>query len=271
MAPLGKKSAYVKNELAVGKVDECGVDVVPLPILSRLPLEIYTPGLGESLDESDETSDAPSLLPSSASQSPRVLYTRSRLPHISEQETALWRALHYFKPLRNDYASAFRLLSDSIVVPHPVPATHASSTTCPGFSSRAETYIPLIHRIFNWSILPALPLDHRARYYGVLFRSTRLAGSSTRSLYAADRDAHEEAVRSGGLLVYWYGYSNAQGDNVATCLWTSRGAARRASGLEMHRLAAGLASGVYERYELVRYCVRKVRGETQLRVEVWED
>ncbi|KAJ9105003.1 hypothetical protein QFC20_004444 [Naganishia adeliensis] len=149
VAPLAKKSAYAKNELAVGKVDERGVDVVPLPILSRPPLEIDTPGFGESLDESDETSNAPSLLPSSASQSPRVLYTRSRLPHISEQETALWRALHYFKPLRNDYASAFRLLSDSIVVPHPAPATHASSTTCPGFSSRAETYIPLIHRIFN--------------------------------------------------------------------------------------------------------------------------
>jgi hypothetical protein len=268
VAPVGKKNV-MRQGVGKGKVKESADGGTPLlPILSRLPLEVDTPGFGQTVDENDETFDVARLLPSDSSQSTRVLYTQSRLPYISEQDTHLWRALHHFQPLRQDYASAFRLIPDT--VPHPLP-THIIESTCPGFSTRAAAYIPIIRSVFNYSLLPPLPPSHVGKYYGVLFRSTRRPSSSTAPLYAADRHAHEEAIRSGGLLVYWYGVPNPQGDNVATCLWASRSAAREASGLEMHRLAAGLASGVYERYELVRYCVRKEEGETQLRVEVWED
>ncbi|KAI5449666.1 hypothetical protein NCC49_004127 [Naganishia albida] len=247
---------------------------VPWPILSRLPLEVVTLGNGDTLSEEEDADtnddEAPRLLHSSPSQFPRVLYTRSRLPDITENDIHLWRALHHFRPLDPDYARAFRLLSDSLVVPHnSLLETH--SDTCPGFSSRAEAYIPLIQQTFNYPHLPALPLEVKRKYYGVLFRSTRRPGSSSHSLYTADRLAHEEAVASGGLLFYWYGAPDENGDNVATCLWASREDARRASTSARHRVAAGLAKGVYERYELIRYVVERSEGETGLRVGLWED
>ncbi|KAJ9091895.1 hypothetical protein QFC19_008921 [Naganishia cerealis] len=174
-----------------------------------------------------------------------------------------------------------------------VPSSSSTTTTCPvGFAKHAAAYVSLIQHAFNWSALPPLPAHTDGKYYGVLFRSTRhtqyLPSSSSgfttttttttstdrdpsSALYAADRQAHEEAVESGGLLMYWYGEPDSQGNNVATCVWTGRDAARRASRLEKHRVAAALAGEVYATYELVRYCVRKVQGETGVRIEVWED
>lgn len=86
----------------------------------------------------------------------------------------------------------------------------------------------------------------------------------------ADKIAHEEAVASGGLLAYIYGRPDAvTGANIATCVWSSRADARRASGLEEHRRAVGLASGTYDWFELGRYAV--VWEGTGVRVEEWED
>lgn len=39
--------------------------------------------------------------------------------------------------------------------------------------------------------------------YIVAFRSVRRKGADTALLYQADREAHEEAVTAGGLLLYW--------------------------------------------------------------------
>lgn len=39
--------------------------------------------------------------------------------------------------------------------------------------------------------------------YIVAFRSKRRPDANTEWLYAADREAHEEAVTAGGLLLYW--------------------------------------------------------------------
>ena len=36
-------------------------------------------------------------------------------------------------------------------------------------------------------------------------------------LFVLDKNSHAEAVRSGGLLKYWYGEPDAEGANLATC------------------------------------------------------
>lgn len=218
-----------------------------------------------SLDDSDEDDESvPPLLRLAIPSS--VFYTKSHLSTLSPEHLAFWQALHNFGPQRQDYAAAFARLARA--VPHPLPLG-ASTNGCPVTPN--ESYIQLIRSVFNYTTisLPATTPDHR--YYCVLFRSTRhrsASPDSIRALYAADRRAHEEAMTSGGLLMYWYGVPNVAGENVATCVWTSREEAIKASRLARHRAAASLAGGVYETYEVVRYILKVDKGSVS--VEAWK-
>ncbi|KAJ9113979.1 hypothetical protein QFC22_005797 [Naganishia vaughanmartiniae] len=282
-------------------VDDGKVKKALKPILSRLPLPSSTTTI---IDHSARLS-TPSALSIQLLEESDVYYTQARLPSLSEQDTHVWKVLHHFQPTGANYGAAFKAVADQVSntiketrLYHPgldIPrllreqeiATDMWPTTkCPGFTRQASAYVSLVQQAFNWSSLPPLPLHMAGKYYGVLFRSTRYPQhiptapplfshldkpSAASALYAADREAHEEAVHSGGLLMYWYGEPDSQGNNVATCVWTGRDAAQKASRLEKHRLAAGLAGRVYKSYELVRYCVRKEEGEPGLRIEEWEE
>lgn len=137
--------------------------------------------------------------------------------------------------------------------------------------------------------------------YIVAFRSTRRKDADADRLYQADRDAHEEAVTAGGLLLYWYGSVNRAGENLATCIWQSRRDAIAANRNPKHAIAARLASvsggdwnvpaeldfeqslklirpffalpmptqATYERYVLERHVLRKIKGQSGVRVEEW--
>lgn len=86
-------------------------------------------------------------------------------------------------------------------------------------------------------------------------------------LYRMDRLAHEEAVASGGLLMYWYGTPDERdGENLATCVWTSREAAVRAARLPLHGKAARLAAASYEYFVLERYRLVKRAGQAELEI-----
>lgn len=218
-----------------------------------------------SLDDSDEDDEPVPPLMRLANRS-SVFYTQSRLSTLSSLHIPFWQALHSFGPQRQDYAATFARLSRA--VPHPL-SLGASTNGCPVTSN--ESYIQLIRSTFNYTTisLTATTPDHR--YYCVLFRSTRrrtASSASIRALYAADRRAHEEAITSGGLLMYWYGVPNAAGENVATCAWTSREEAVKASRLTRHRAAVALAGGVYETYEVVRYVLKVEKGSVS--VEAWK-
>lgn len=72
--------------------------------------------------------------------------------------------------------------------------------------------------------------------------------------------------------MYWYGIPDpATGNNLASCIWTDREAARRASRLPFHREAAEHAKWAYREFELSRYAVVKKKGESKVRVEEWKD
>ncbi|GJJ06189.1 hypothetical protein Clacol_000378 [Clathrus columnatus] len=186
------------------------------PLLSSLPDNYPLPQLPKS----------PKCLP---------LATETRLPDIDPASLSLHRALHYFRPLHDQYA--------------------------------ATPY----EESFNWDELE-LPEEDEREWYCVAFRSRRKDGSDGTPLYEADRLAHEEAIRNGGLIMYWYGVpSPLTGLNLATCIWQSRQHAVAANSRPHHLRAAKLAKDSYEIYDLERYVLRKYTGEKGVRVEPYID
>ncbi|KAI5889672.1 uncharacterized protein SCHCODRAFT_01100509 [Schizophyllum commune H4-8] len=163
------------------------------------------------------------------------LTTETRLPDIDPASLSLHKALHRFRPLHRKYAS----------------------------TPYAES--------FNWDELK-LPEDEEREWYCVAFRSKRKDGSDGTPLYEADRKAHEEAVKNGGLILYWYGVPDPQtGFNLATCIWQSRKHAIAANSRPHHIEAMKLASQSYEHYILERHILRKARGETGVTIEPFRE
>lgn len=157
----------------------------------------------------------------------------TRLPDIDPASLVLHQALHHFAPRDDKYAKR-----------------------------RYDT-------AFNWDDL-SLPLEVEREWYCVVFRSRRKPESSSLSLYQADREAHEEAVHNGGLVMYWYGVPDETGLNLATCIWQSRRHAIKAISGPKHVLAMKQAAGAYEVYELERWVLRKEAGFRELSLRKWE-
>ncbi|WVN88155.1 uncharacterized protein L203_103356 [Cryptococcus depauperatus CBS 7841] len=157
----------------------------------------------------------------------------TRLPHIDPASLALHQALHHFQPLTNAYPST--------------PYDQA----------------------FNWSGL-SLPLSTKREWYCVVFRSRRKPQSTTLSLYKADREAHEEAVKNGGLIMYWYGVPDETGLNLATCIWQSRRHAIKAISGPKHMFAMKQTEGAYETYSLERWVLSKERGSRGVKLRPWQ-
>ncbi|WWC70422.1 uncharacterized protein I206_104373 [Kwoniella pini CBS 10737] len=156
----------------------------------------------------------------------------TRLPDIDPASLALHQSLHHFKPWDEDYAST--------------PYNEA----------------------FNWSSL-SLPKAVEREWYCVVFRSRRKPESSNLSLYKADREAHEEAVKNGGLVMYWYGVPDHTGLNLATCIWQSRRHAIKAISGPKHMKAMKETEGAYETYQLERWILSKKAGKRHLELKKW--
>ncbi|KAM0748996.1 hypothetical protein T439DRAFT_382084 [Meredithblackwellia eburnea MCA 4105] len=196
------------------------------------PELVYLPPLLSLLPGQSSNTNATPPLEAFSFEKPTVGFTSSRLPLCDDASVALHNALHFFKPTTPEYA-----------------------------------YSPY-EEAFNWNEL-ILPEELEREWYIVAFRSTRAPDSPSRDLYSADRAAHEEAVTAGGLLAYWYGVPNEFGSNLATCIWMSRKHAVQASSGQKHIEAMRLATAMYANYDLERYVLRKVKGETGVSVERW--
>ncbi|KWU44043.1 hypothetical protein RHOSPDRAFT_25989 [Rhodotorula sp. JG-1b] len=261
--------AYVDRKAEAEQRALSTVEDAIAAIRARAGLTTVAQQSGGALDAADPLLYLPPLLsrlPAEASSAPPLVkeatidYTNSHLPRIDSTSLALHRALHVFRPVTPLYAIA------------PYPSS------------------------FNWSdiILEDEPSGavrgQEREWYIVAFRSKRREGFTPEEaldLYGADREAHEEAVQCGGLLLYWFGSpfpteadaadsphslpwsTNLAGRNLATCIWQSRADAVGAMRGERHKRAAQLASRSYESYTLERYVLRKDAGELTVRVEPW--
>lgn len=112
------------------------------------------------------------------------------LATITEPQRLLAKALTIMKPIRSDYATA----------------------------SYQES--------FNWSEIICKLKDlitvtglHwvRQSFYVVVFRSQVLASTDRTHLATLDERSHAEAMKSGGLLKYWFGEPDGGYRNLATC------------------------------------------------------
>ena len=120
---------------------------------------------------------------------------------------------------------------------------------------------------FNWSTIishlrhlhSSLPPSsttpqcwHSQIFYIVVFRS-RLPPTTDRTLLGAmDERSHAEANASGGLLKYWFGIPDAEGRNLATCVWRHQRDARPAGSGEGHRQAAKATRELYTEWKIER-------------------
>jgi hypothetical protein len=124
-----------------------------------------------------------------------------------------------------------------------------------------EGYLDLPYdQAFNWStILPKLSPNFPATEFYIVAFQSHLALSSVNSgivdeLHAQDKLSHFEASESGGLLKYWFGVPASDRRNLATCVWTNRDWALKASTLPQHVKARGIVwRGVYESWAVEKY------------------
>ena len=101
------------------------------------------------------------------------------------------KALTALKPLRSDYATA----------------PYISSLDFPAVLSLIRRFS---HELgYTWT-------SHS--FYVVIFRSQLKADIDNDLLYKLDYESHREACESGGLLKYWFGKTDGERRNLATCM-----------------------------------------------------
>ncbi|KLU83778.1 hypothetical protein MAPG_02829 [Magnaporthiopsis poae ATCC 64411] len=90
-------------------------------------------------------------------------------------------------------------------------------------------------------------------FYIVAFRSQIPPSTVYAELGALDERAHAEANASGGFLKYWFGEPNAEGRNLATCVWRSKEDARLGNVGPAHRKAANATRRLYTSWGIDRH------------------
>ena len=111
---------------------------------------------------------------------------------------------------------------------------------------------------FDWSPLYGCSFD---QLYLVVFRSVRRPDADLVLLREHDDRAYEEAVRSGGLLRYFKGHANEQGECLSFCLWETSERAGEAASAASHKSAAKITARMYLSYVLDRYWLKKAGRE----------
>jgi hypothetical protein len=143
------------------------------------------------------------------------------------------------------------------VEPRPTEKIESLRRACRRISPLREDYAKRpIRDGFGWS--SSLSGCAFERLYLVVFRSVLRPEADLGLLHEHDERAHQEAIRSGGLLRYFKGEADERGQCVSFCLWESRGQAIGAAGAASHRSAAAISGQMYESYELERYWLKKV-------------
>ncbi|GES58882.1 UPF0643 protein PB2B2.08 [Aspergillus terreus] len=155
------------------------------------------------------------------------------LTTLDRPNQLLARALSVLQPTRDDYATACYL--ESFNWPEVIDSIRRLCS---------ETG-------YSWT---------KRSFYVIVFRSQLYANADSERLYELDAQSHREAVASGGLLKYWFGTTNANRENLATCIWRNQRDARLGGTGPWHQRARTAIDEFYERITL-----------TRLRLEIGDD
>ncbi|KAI5818625.1 hypothetical protein BZA77DRAFT_306071 [Pyronema omphalodes] len=108
-------------------------------------------------------------------------------------------------------------------------------------------------------------------FYIIVFRSRVNPSTNRQDLGALDEAAHIEAIKSGGLLKYWFGVPDENHRNLATCVWRDREDAKRGGAGEGHRRAMERVRGLYTEWKVERLRLVVMEGARDWRTEEWTD
>src|SRR5262245_33405116 len=115
-----------------------------------------------------------------------------------------------------------------------------------------------IDEAITWA--DAASVEAAAEWYLVVFRSIRRADVDESELVRHDDAAHDEATSAPGFVHYFKGPLSVERACLSFCLWTSREAARHASGMPAHRAAVAFIGDAYDHFTLEFYRARKAAG-----------
>ncbi|KAI9810585.1 MAG: hypothetical protein M1826_003507 [Phylliscum demangeonii] len=180
--------------------------------------------------------------------------------------------------IASPYASLPHLLDLHRLSPHQQLLAQSLTTmtaTRPDYATCAYpdafNWAAIIQRLQHLHLLqqPHLSWPGQA-FYIVVFRS-RLAPRANRAhLRRLDQAAHAEAMRSGGLLKYWFGSADDDdGRNLATCIWCGAEDVKRALGGEAHRRAAQATRGLYLEWMIERWKLSVAEGVAGWELGPW--
>ncbi|KAI9666591.1 MAG: hypothetical protein M1821_004527 [Bathelium mastoideum] len=129
---------------------------------------------------------------------------------------------------------------------------------------------------FNWPVVFHM-LRHFSRaanfewqeqeFYVVIFRSILKPGIDRKRLGELDQNSHAEACESGGLLKYWFGKTDDQNRNLATCIWRNREDARLGGRGPWHALARAAAKEMYVKIDFSIHKLVVNDGANEWRLE----
>lgn len=86
-----------------------------------------------------------------------------------------------------------------------------------------------------------------------LFHEVQMSSQKREILGQIDKSSHAEANQSGGLLKYFFGVPDKDGNNLATCWWTNHNAAVKGGGGKAHREGVKLVRNWYEKWQIEQY------------------
>lgn len=110
----------------------------------------------------------------------------------------------------------------------------------------------------------------RQEFYLVIFRSKLQPTADRMRLGELDKNSHEEACASGGLLHYWFGSPNAENRNLATCIWRNRADAAAGGKGPWHAKARRAAREMYESIEFHTHAFVVEEGAEEWRLEAYQ-
>ncbi|KAK4244877.1 hypothetical protein C7999DRAFT_34750 [Corynascus novoguineensis] len=111
----------------------------------------------------------------------------------------------------------------------------------------------------------------KTSFFVVAFRSRIPPTTVYAELGALDKAAHAEATASGGFLKYWFGSPDAEGRNLATCIWRSQEDARKGGIGPAHRKAAGAARHLYSFWKIDRMKLTVGDGIEDWSITTWDE
>nr|XP_036579014.1 UPF0643 protein [Colletotrichum truncatum]KAF6786445.1 UPF0643 protein [Colletotrichum truncatum] len=166
------------------------------------------------------------------------------LETLNDENALLARALSHLKCLREDYATA----------------DYVESFNWEDVLGELKNLVRTTGKTFK-----------ETSFYIVAFRSQIPPSTVYGDLGILDKAAHAEANQVGGFLKYWFGSPDAEGRNLATCVWRSRPDASKAGHGPAHRRASRATASMYSFWRIDRHRLVIRDGAESWEIIDWTD